>query len=138
MEAKPLKGSYLLVLFYGGGQIITRSRRFNLEGGYYVYVGSAMGSLLGRLRRHERADKNKFWHIDYLLEASDLILAVLLPSEERMEVVVAGNLRGEPIPGFGASDSPLSSHLFRYRTLEEALSDIFRTLFYLGHLHQGK
>jgi len=39
----------------------------NLPHGYYVYVGSALGGLASRLRRHLRSEKRLHWHIDYLL-----------------------------------------------------------------------
>ena len=36
------------------------------ETGYYLYFGSALNSLEGRLRRHLRSDKKLHWHIDFL------------------------------------------------------------------------
>lgn len=128
MHPKSLKGSYLLVIAFNGGTVVARSKVFQLESGYYVYVGSAMKGLFSRIYRHEKQYKRNFWHIDYLLEKAKLVLSVLIPSEKRLEDEIASKLRGKPIPGFGASDSPLSSHLFYYKDFESALSDVFVTV----------
>ena len=48
-----MKGGYFLVIYLEKSQNIrTKARRFSLEKGYYVYVGSAMNSLEKRVLRH--------------------------------------------------------------------------------------
>ncbi len=69
--------------------------------GYYLYVGSAMGSnsstsLKNRVKRHvsETHLKKLFWHIDYFLasDISILIKIYLIPSLIRLECVLAGEI----------------------------------------------
>ncbi len=122
-----VRGTYALVLRVPRDlKLKTRSKRFHIEKGVYVYVGSALLDLESRLRRHESREKRKFWHIDFLLAESELIFAVSILSPHRLEDHLVSLLHGSPVPGFGASDSPLPSHLFRYESVEEALSDVFR------------
>ncbi len=106
----------------------TRAKKFRIKRGYYIYVGSALSNLRARLQRHERRQKRLFWHIDFLLEKSELILAVALLESRRLEDRVASLCNGEPVTGFGASDSPLSTHLFRYPCLHKAFSEAFRVI----------
>ncbi|HCZ07355.1 MAG TPA: DUF123 domain-containing protein [Thermotogae bacterium] len=93
----------------------TKSRRFSIDSGYYVYVGSAMNGLLQRIHRHLSKEKNKHWHIDFLLEKGEILLAVLIPENHGVESSIALSLsRHFPfIDGFGSSDSRARSHLFR-------------------------
>ena len=44
-------------------------RRWELRRGWYVYAGSAIGGLEGRLGRHLRTSQVRHWHIDHLLAA---------------------------------------------------------------------
>ena len=69
--------------------------------GYYVYIGSAMNSLVPRLNRHLSDEKKMHWHIDYLLKSPDC---------------------GEEIPGFGCSDCSCSSHLIYFKRKRDALA----------------
>lgn len=41
------------------------------EKGFYVYVGSALNSLVPRINRHLSQNKKIFWHIDYLLNSKN-------------------------------------------------------------------
>jgi len=41
--------------------------------GLYFYVGKALGSLESRIERHLQRNKKNFWHIDYLLEYSEIL-----------------------------------------------------------------
>ena len=76
--------------------------------GYYVYIGSAMNSLVPRLNRHLSDEKKMHWHIDYLLKSPDCHIRDILfnISEERIECDLAESISkdGEEIPGFGCSD----------------------------------
>jgi Uri superfamily endonuclease len=88
--------------------------------GYYVYVGSALGGLSGRLRRHLRSEKRLHWHIDYLLQKAAVAQIWYAIGSDRLECKWNAILRNLPgatrsIPGFGASDCRCPSHLTYFR-----------------------
>jgi Uri superfamily endonuclease len=92
----------------------------NLQPGYYVYVGSALGGLSGRLRRHLRSEKRLHWHIDYLLRQTEVIQIWYTIGPDRLECkwnMMIQNLPGAmpSIFGFGASDCWCSSHLTHFQ-----------------------
>lgn len=85
--------------------------------GYYVYAGSARRGLAKRLARHKRRRKRERWHIDALTKAADWVLPVPVRTQRPVELQLVRTLEGmaEPGPlGFGASDSPAETHLFRF------------------------
>ena len=94
--------------------------------GYYVYIGSAMNSLVPRLNRHLSDEKKMHWHIDYLLKRPDCHIRDILfnISEERIECDLAESISkdGEEIPGFGCSDCSCSSHLIYFKRKRDALA----------------
>ena len=94
--------------------------------GYYVYIGSAMNSLVPRLNRHLSDEKKMHWHIDYLLKSPDCHIRDILfnISEERIECDLAESISkdGEEIPGFGCSDCSCSSHLIYFKRKRDALA----------------
>lgn len=85
--------------------------------GYYVYAGSAFaaGGLRARLLRHWSGGRNH-WHVDYLRTYSKPVQIWWTDdpcSRERdWAQTLARWLGDSPVNGFGASDSPLVSHLF--------------------------
>jgi len=88
----------------------------NLQPGHYIYVGSALGGLSSRLKRHLRSKKKLHWHIDYLLRQADVAQIWYTIGQDRLEckwnTVVQSLPRAMPsIPRFGASDCRCSSHL---------------------------
>lgn len=113
------KGTYVLV--------VTLDRELNttvgakgphtFSSGTYCYVGSAMGGLDQRLKRHLAHDKKLKWHIDYLTTEC----ASAEAWESYPEVIpecALGNrieaLGGIPeMDGFGCSDCGCRTHLFR-------------------------
>jgi Uri superfamily endonuclease len=116
-------GTYLLILHLATPlqQLpIGRLGLADFAPGYYLYVGSAFGAggLAARLAHHRQAHKQAMhWHIDYLRAHTYLqeIWSVACP--HRLEHAWGRALLGmdairTPVPGFGASDSPLSTHLF--------------------------
>ena len=122
-----LPGLYVLfVEVKEGFAASTRGRRFWLERGLYLYVGSARGpgGLRARLGRHAAREKRVWWHIDAVTSSNNALVlgAAFLawrnggPAGSGMEAVVSGCLvsRGaKPVPGFGASDDRMcSSHFF--------------------------
>jgi Uri superfamily endonuclease len=116
-------GTYLLILHLATPlqQLpIGRLGLADFAPGYYLYVGSAFGAggLAARLAHHRQAHKQAMhWHIDYLRPHTYLreIWSVACP--HRLEHAWGRALLGmdaiqAPVPRFGASDSPLPTHLF--------------------------
>jgi len=87
--------------------------------GSYVYIGSAQNGIRGRIMRHMRRKKKKFWHIDYLLAQRPVEIEKIIyreaKKEEECKLARALSKFGEPIRGFGCSDCYCESHLFRIK-----------------------
>jgi Uri superfamily endonuclease len=87
-----------------------------------VYSGSAFGpgGLGARVGRHLRLDKKLRWHIDYLRQRVDDVVAYYQP-DSRSECLFANELKlagGEfPMKGFGSSDCKCESHLVYFINL---------------------
>lgn len=113
-------GTYVLVMLLGSPTrvVVGALGALDLEAGYYLYVGSALNGLAGRLRRHLRTgDKRLRWHIDYLRDRATLAEIWWTVSPRRLECEWAAVLRrsagvSAPVAGFGSSDCRCSSHLF--------------------------
>ncbi|WP_457612141.1 DUF123 domain-containing protein [Methanocaldococcus sp.] len=110
------RGTYILKIKLNRGKKIDfgKNKRF-FKKGYYFYVGSANGksvNLKNRIKRHLKKDKNKFWHIDYLLEHGNI--EEIYITNRAVECEVAKELAKvlEPIEKFGCSDCNCISHLF--------------------------
>ncbi|HEW92369.1 MAG TPA: DUF123 domain-containing protein [Thermotogaceae bacterium] len=126
------KGSYLLImnlpeevnLKYG-----KRSKSF--EAGYYIYIGSAMNSLTGRINHHLSSEKKGRWHIDTFLKFSTIEYIVMIPCAERLEEKLSVSLEEEKdlevVEGFGASDIKSKGNLFFIKN-ERFFSKIFKVL----------
>ena len=110
---------------------VGRNRIETFPVGYYIYVGSALGGLAGRLRRHLQrrhlqrrhlqGPRRRHWHVDALLDAAPVIEVWYLLTGERMECEWAARLAAAPgiepgAAGFGASDCRCRTHLFYSRT----------------------
>lgn len=134
----PAAGAYVLVLELPRAQRIAVGRlgTFDFAAGQYAYVGSAMNSLEGRIRRYLAARKRLRWHIDYLLERAQVKMVLAIPGERALECAVSGRLAegagsSRPIAGFGSSDCRCRSHLHYWplpvdggRLVEIALQDV--------------
>jgi Uri superfamily endonuclease len=111
-----VQGGYVLLISLPRAQAVTVGRlgRLDLAAGGYAYVGSALGGLEARIRRHLRAAKKKHWHIDYLLERAPVSRIIMAESGQRLECRLADRLGGrfETVPGFGSSDCKCPGHLF--------------------------
>lgn len=115
-------GTYLLLLHLEqplAALDIGQLGAYAFTAGTYLYVGSALGAggLAARLAHHRRRYKPRaHWHIDYLRPHTTLreIWSIVCP--QRLEtawgraLLALPNLQ-TPVPGFGASDSPLPTHL---------------------------
>jgi Uri superfamily endonuclease len=97
--------------------------RVDFKGGYYAYIGSALGGVEGRVGRHLREEKKIRWHIDHLLIHARAVDVVVARSEERKECVVARGLAKDlpSVKGFGSSDCGCESHLFYSPNFTELL-----------------
>jgi len=114
--AQSASGSYILLIELPEEQPITVGslKTICFPGGYYAYVGSALGGFKSRLNRHLRMDKKPRWHIDYLLQKATIDDIIICESRERTECKIARAMASQfdSIPGFGASDCKCPSHLF--------------------------
>ena len=113
-------GVYALVVRVGNTSKLKVGALGDVEfqGGYYVYVGSAMNGLAARVARHRREQKRVHWHIDYLLAKAELIEVIEIPTSKRMECRFSQHISRyaeSSIPGFGCSDCSCSSHLHYFK-----------------------
>lgn len=125
------KGTYVLFLRFGSDveTDIGSLGHFLIEKGDYCYVGSAMGGLDQRLRRHLSPSKKIRWHIDYLTTVCTDMKAYESEGEANPECGIAelmmriGNV--PYIKGFGCSDCHCQTHFFRVNrdATEIVLSD---------------
>ena len=120
--AVPVKGTYCLCIENHQTISIQIGALGEIEfnRGYYVYVGSALNSLIPRLERHLKTSLGKHhvthWHIDYLLRETTVEIKSIYTIEtyEHLECDIAEKISmcGETIPRFGCSDCCCQSHLF--------------------------
>ncbi len=114
-------GSYVLVLHLPAPArlAIGRLGEFEFQPGWYLYCGSAMGGLRGRVARHMRRDHRMHWHIDYLNSpGTGATVEAVWWAEGRSRrecewAQAIGDLPGNnrPVAGFGSSDCGCESHL---------------------------
>jgi len=128
-QALPTNGIYTLIIF------LSREIRVNIgklgqqkfPKGYYTYTGSALGkevsSLKRRVSRHLQKEKQKFWHIDFLLanENATITAVVTAQTNRKLECTLNRYIKREGeakilMKGFGASDCRQScgSHLLYF------------------------
>ncbi|MCC7104352.1 MAG: GIY-YIG nuclease family protein [Chloroflexi bacterium] len=114
-------GCYVLVLRLTRPTRLTVGRlgRLQLQPGWYVYVGSALGGLGPRLARHARRGKPLRWHVDYLREIASLEAVWVRPGTEPVECLTAQQISALPtttVPAlrFGSSDCRCRTHLFAF------------------------
>jgi endonuclease-3 len=129
-----MKGSYVLILRLAGDVDLTVGKlgKFHFGKGYYYYIGSALGTGgFKRVTRHFNIARGKNstrkWHIDHLLPHSEVLCAVLLPSQQALECKTAQNLENslDSMPGFGCSDCKCLSHLlFSEKDIRNEIMDL--------------
>jgi Uri superfamily endonuclease len=121
-----IRGSYCLCIQVGKNSKISVGSLgvVTFPKGQYVYVGSALNSLIPRLRRHIYTSRGEgkvaHWHIDYLLREPYVEIEAIYATDwlVRMECEIATQiaLKGEAVPRFGCSDCACHSHLFRVKS----------------------
>lgn len=131
------KGTYCLLIQLKNDQIIQigKKGKISFKKGYYVYVGSAMNSLDGRIRRHLGNEKKLHWHVDYLLEnpQSEIMDVYLSDDGVKHECELAKHVitEGVGIPDFGCSDCKCNSHLIYFSSVsgaDTACKDSFKKM----------
>ena len=120
-------GTYVLVLHLPVAASLTVGKlgEFMFQPGWYLYCGSALGGLRGRIARHLRQDHRTHWHIDYLNSptAGSTVEAVWWAEGrarrecEWIDAVAELSGASRPVAGFGASDCSCKSHLVYSPTL---------------------
>lgn len=96
----------------------------NFPKGRYVYIGSALNSLIPRLARHLRTARGEgrvtHWHIDYLLREPGVEIEAIYATDwaVKMECEIAEKVaeKGKAIPHFGCSDCLCQSHLYNVKS----------------------
>jgi Uri superfamily endonuclease len=119
----PVKGTYCLCINVEEDIKIRVGAlgEINFHTGSYIYVGSALNSLIPRLDRHLKHSRGEHdvthWHIDYLLREPLVSMDSIYMNDngEKLECIMAANVagHGEPVPRFGCSDCRCVSHLYR-------------------------
>lgn len=115
------KGVYLLIFTLSADLELEIGKlgRYVFLSGNYVYVGSGMGGVIARVKRHLSTSKTKRWHIDYLLTAAEAKKAIIYLTEDksqecRLSALVQQLPQVEtPVTGFGSSDCHCKTHLYR-------------------------
>ncbi len=129
-------GTYALVLHLESEHTLAVGKLaiVSFPPGYYLYVGSALGGLFHRVKRHVNGGNKLHWHIDYLRQVADVVEVWYLVSDERLECKwfrAARNMEAARVlvNGFGASDCGCESHLVyfaaapSFEEFERRLSD---------------
>ncbi|HNR65750.1 MAG TPA: GIY-YIG nuclease family protein [Atribacterota bacterium] len=99
--------------------LVGKLGRVKFDPGYYIYLGSAKKSIQKRLLRHLKVQKNKFWHIDYLLSSLTSVKVVnIWVSKKSCECAISQEILKSGIAviiqkGFGSSDCRCPAHLFK-------------------------
>ena len=126
-----MKGTYCLIISIEKSeklQIGNLYQAHKFKKGYYVYIGSAMNSLIARVNRHLSDDKKMHWHIDYLLKSENSSIRDVLfnISDKKIECDLAKEIadNGEPVPKFGCSDCNCNSHLIYFKRKRDALVSV--------------
>lgn len=114
------RGSYILSGYLGRKKWINfgKDKNFLFEKGWYLYVGSGMGSLEGRIKRHLKQRKKIHWHMDHLRENLKKIKVFPIYSSKRLECKISKELSKiskSYVKSFGSSDCLCPSHLFYFK-----------------------
>lgn len=130
-----MKGTYCLIVHINQETRIDVGALTGIDfkSGYYVYTGSAMNSLIPRIKRHLSDKKKLHWHIDYVLlnKNSNIEEIIFTDSEKRIECQLASLIKESAskisknnnylISNFGCSDCNCESHLMYFKNKEEII-----------------
>jgi Uri superfamily endonuclease len=111
-----MKGIYALIITLDKNKKIEVGHLgpIDFKKGYYMYIGSALNSLPGRINRHLRKEKKIRWHIDYLLNGAKISEVLIFETAEKLECHYSKKIREnlDVIKNFGSSDCSCDGHLF--------------------------
>ncbi|WP_304124630.1 DUF123 domain-containing protein [Methanosphaera cuniculi] len=140
-KSLPDKGNYCLIIKVENDCSIKIGARGNIDFrcGYYVYVGSALGSLSKRIIRHLSDDKKKHWHADYLLldKNTKVEQVIYTHSTKKIECMISNEISQDTdkyIESFGCSDCKCSSHLYYFDTYDEAIKSSCKSYEKIGYI----
>jgi Uri superfamily endonuclease len=135
------KGVYCLIFENQACKLkIGKKGEFSFASGFYIYVGSALGSGgLKRVKRHIDFSRNKDgnkdrkprWHVDYLhlSPAFRLVSAVCASTSSKLECTLSSRIGGDSVFGFGCTDCTCNSHLFyRKKSPIDEITEVFKSL----------
>jgi len=122
------RGCYQLLLYLDRMSRIKIGKKveYDFPEGYYIYTGSALNGLEGRINRHRRKVKKNFWHIDYLLPHCR-ILKIIQYNQNGKNAISECELNKKSlrkknsavvVKGFGSSDCRCPSHLVYFKRLK--------------------
>ncbi len=126
-----MKGTYCLIISKSKTSSLKVGNLYEdykFKKGFYVYIGSAMNSLIPRIKRHLLEDKKMHWHIDYLLKDPHTTVRNILFTDShdiiecRLSKAIADD--GYEIANFGCSDCSCNSHLIYFERKKEALESV--------------
>ncbi|RBQ22510.1 hypothetical protein ALNOE001_18790 [Candidatus Methanobinarius endosymbioticus] len=100
--------------------------KINFKKGFYIYIGSAMNSLIPRIKRHLSDNKKLHWHVDYLLKDKNTNVEEVFfnISEKKIECELVNFIskKGLKIDKFGCSDCNCNSHLIYFKNSQVCLN----------------
>jgi len=127
-----LRGIYILVILLKKNITVKVGKlgKLKFDKGRYFYVGSGQNNLEKRIERHLSKKKNKFWHIDYLLDNKNVKVEKVFikkgGKKEECNVAFFLSKVGKAVKGFGCSDCKCKSHLFKIDKFSiQQMSEIF-------------
>lgn len=135
---KVRKGTYCLLIHQKANKkiVIGQKGKLSFDKGYYVYIGSAMNSLEGRIQRHLSKDKKLHWHVDYLLDNPQSLINEVYFSDDgvKHECELAKSIaeNGKEVQGFGCSDCKCNSHLIYFLNIDDAEYAVFNAFKEIG------
>jgi Uri superfamily endonuclease len=116
-----------------------------LQQGYYVYIGSALGSggVRGRLGHHMQPAERPHWHIDYLRKKTTLEAVWFCYNRKPREHAWAKRFAAMPgasvpMAGFGSSDCGCESHLFFFKRYPADERGLLRGVTGVGTAHRPR
>lgn len=125
-EIETRKGTYILILraLKKSRVVVGRLGSFDFVPGFYIYVGSALGSggIRARLGHHLKLSKHPRWHIDFLRQVAHVVEIYYNSQPHKLEHTWAASLFVNPsfipyVHGFGSSDCQCDTHLFHSKSL---------------------
>lgn len=125
------KGSYCLIIYVNRRcKIEIGAKGFmNFKEGYYVYVGSGLNNLTKRIERHISNKKKKHWHMDYFSLNNNVNIEQVIYtfSTQKIECELSDKINENSIDyieGFGCSDCNCISHLYYFKSFDDAETSI--------------